>query len=1139
MSKQSYLLFHSLVELFSVVVACAIFFIVWNSRRFWQNSYFLIVGIAYLFVGAIDTVHLLAYKGMNVIPGLDANPATQLWICARYLEAGALLSAPLALRWKVRPRPVLLGGLGLFTLTMLSIFYWGVFPDCFIDGTGLTSFKIYSELVISGMVAGAIGLLLWKRTYFDTKVLILTIGSLVFTILAELSFTTYVSVFGWTNFLGHILKVISFYLIYKAIIETGLTQPYVLMFRDLTRANAIVRQSEEKFQELFATMSSGVLMYEAIDDGEDFVILDMNAASGRITNNTKEELVGMRLTEAFPAVEEAGLLDAFRRVWRTGVCEDLPVSKYSDGRISLWYKGHVFKLSTGEIAAIYDDVTEMMETQETLRHSEERYRAIVEDQTEMVCRFLPGSTLTFVNDACCRYFQKTREELIGTDFIPAIPEEDQAAVKEHFASFGPNQPVATHEHRIIAPDGEIRWLQWANRAIMDGDGKIVEFQGAGRDITQRKWATEKIAGLAKFPSENPSPVMRIASDGAVLYANPASLGLMRQWDCNIGRPVPAQWQTVVDNAMKTSTVVSVEENLDGQIFSLRVVPVSDAGYVNLYGLDITERKEATEKVAELARFPAENPSPVMRIASDGAVLYANPASLGLMRQWDCNIGRQVPAKWQAVINDAMETSTVVSVEENLDGQIFNLRVVPVSDGGYVNLYGLDITNRRQSEQALQLSHQFLEIANRHSDMQPLLDEFIAEVRTYTGCQAVGIRILDADNTIPYKATEGFDSEFLALENDLSIETSNCLCAQVIRGNIDSGSMFCTAAGSHCLNNITEFLETLTFKDKDELRGTCEQAGFQTCGLIPIRIGNHSLGLIHVADPRPGLLQPEMIAALEDTALQLGTALQRVWAEEALQQAKDELEQRVQERTFELGETVIELQGQIAERKRLEQEVLNISELERQRIGQDLHDSLGQMLSGLTCMSQALRRKLEKRSIAEASEAGKIEKLLTDSVNLTRSLAHGLAPKGLDPDSLVLAMRELAANMQAMFLINCQFQCDEPVPVNDNHIATNLYRIAQEAANNAARHSMAESITISLSNSDGHIVLEIADDGMGLNPAAVKGDGIGLRVMEYRASAIGAQFKVDTAPGGGTVVTATLKADSRKKKVKANEVKRHP
>lgn len=126
-----------------------------------------------------------------------------------------------------------------------------------------------------------------------------------------------------------------------------------------------------------------------------------------------------------------------------------------------------------------------------LRQSEEHYRAIIEDQTELICRYLPDFTITFANEAYCRYFGKTREELIGRKFMPLVPEEDRLKIKEHFASLGPDNLVATHEHRVIDRDGQIRWQQWTNRTILDDAGDIIEFQGTGRDITERKKAEEK------------------------------------------------------------------------------------------------------------------------------------------------------------------------------------------------------------------------------------------------------------------------------------------------------------------------------------------------------------------------------------------------------------------------------------------------------------------------------------------------------------------------------------------------------------------------------------------------------------------------------------------------------------------------
>ncbi len=123
-----------------------------------------------------------------------------------------------------------------------------------------------------------------------------------------------------------------------------------------------------------------------------------------------------------------------------------------------------------------------------LAASEDRYRAVVEDQTELVCRCAPDGTVSFVNRAYCQYFGRSEEELIGRKFMPLIPEEDQPGVREYFRSLSPENPVATHERRVILPDGDVRWQRWTNRAIVDDAGEVIEFQGTGRDVTEQKRA---------------------------------------------------------------------------------------------------------------------------------------------------------------------------------------------------------------------------------------------------------------------------------------------------------------------------------------------------------------------------------------------------------------------------------------------------------------------------------------------------------------------------------------------------------------------------------------------------------------------------------------------------------------------------
>ena len=175
-SLYSYLLFHSLSEIFSIVVAWGIFAIAWNSRKFLDNNYLLFIGIGYLFVGGVDLLHTLAYKGMGVFQGDTANLATQLWIAARYIESFSLLVAPLFLGRNLRSSSVFMGYSLVVVILLTSIFYWRIFPNCFVEGVGLTPFKKRSEYVICLILIISVVLLIRKQKEFDKVVLRLLVA---------------------------------------------------------------------------------------------------------------------------------------------------------------------------------------------------------------------------------------------------------------------------------------------------------------------------------------------------------------------------------------------------------------------------------------------------------------------------------------------------------------------------------------------------------------------------------------------------------------------------------------------------------------------------------------------------------------------------------------------------------------------------------------------------------------------------------------------------------------------------------------------------------------------------------------------------------------------------------------------------
>jgi signal transduction histidine kinase len=241
-SLYSYLLFHSLVELFIVVVACGIFLIAWNARRFLDNQYVLFIGISYLFVALLELLHTLSYKGMGAFPGFGSNLPTQLWVATRYVESLSLLFAPLLLGKKLKAETVIAAYTVVTGLLLASIFAWDIFPDSYVEGVGLTAFKRASEYIVSLILLASALLLLQKRRFFDKAVLRMLVASIVLNILSELAFTLYAQVYDQFNMAGHFLKLLSFYLIYKAVIETSLVKPYDLLFRDLKRSEGDLRQ---------------------------------------------------------------------------------------------------------------------------------------------------------------------------------------------------------------------------------------------------------------------------------------------------------------------------------------------------------------------------------------------------------------------------------------------------------------------------------------------------------------------------------------------------------------------------------------------------------------------------------------------------------------------------------------------------------------------------------------------------------------------------------------------------------------------------------------------------------------------------------------------------------------------------------
>jgi signal transduction histidine kinase len=212
---------------------------------------------------------------------------------------------------------------------------------------------------------------------------------------------------------------------------------------------------------------------------------------------------------------------------------------------------------------------------------------------------------------------------------------------------------------------------------------------------------------------------------------------------------------------------------------------------------------------------------------------------------------------------------------------------------------------------------------------------------------------------------------------------------------------------------------------------------------------------------------------------------------------------------------------VTERKRMEREIIEASSREQQRIGEDLHDGLGQHLTGITFLTKALERKLGGKSLEEAKEAAEIGRLIMQALAQTRNLARGLFPAELERNGLTAALRELTQSVANTCGVHCALRAKETISIHDNVLATHVFRIAQEAINNSIKHSKAKNIEVTLDFNGDKTELTVTDDGAGFSPEA-KLDGLGLRIMHYRARRIGGELHVTTTDKGGTRVTCSFR-----------------
>jgi PAS domain S-box-containing protein len=602
LSTYSYLLFHSIAEVISIVVSGGIFFIGWNSRKYMNSSFFLIIGISFLFISVIDLLHTLSYSGMGIILEFDANLPTQLWIAARYWQSLSYLLALLVINKKIDAGYLMISGVVIILALLITIFY-GLFPTCYIEGIGLTPFKILSEYIIN-LILLASAIILYKfRSEFNRKVFILIMASIGATIISELAFTFYVDVFDFSNFIGHIFKIVAFFFMYKGIIETGLEDPFGLLLRKLKLSDESLRRKagdlEQAYSE-FSQMFNASLPLRIIS--KDCEIIRVNKTYTNLIKLSEEKILGRKCYDLD--------LRYLGHQCDTDMCSmkqiengkksyeyELTTNLDDTTKIVTLVRSVPYKNAKGEFVGIiqnFTNITERKKLEVAMKESEEKYRTLVEDSLEGIWVIDNNADTTFLNQSMANMFGYEIDEMMGENLYTFMDEDGKRIAEINFERR--RQGIKEdHEFEFIHKSGKKVFTTLRASPIFDENADFKGAMAFVTDITEQKIAREKVADMARFYTENPNPILRL-SKKYILLANKPSQALFKIGE---GSRIPEVLIKPVEKAYSMDKNIEMELEIKNHIYNLFVVPIKGTGYANIYGMDITARKEAEDR---LGRF---------------------------------------------------------------------------------------------------------------------------------------------------------------------------------------------------------------------------------------------------------------------------------------------------------------------------------------------------------------------------------------------------------------------------------------------------------------------------------------------------------------------------------------------------------
>jgi len=507
-------------------------------------------------------------------------------------------------------------------------------------------------------------------------------------------------------------------------LKIGGEQCLLTIIHDITerkRAEEALRQSEERFRKILENAPFG---YYRV--GKDGLWQYVNPVWERMHGLSYEEVVG----KPFEITQPEDMVEQARENVRRSLAGETITGEFGrlkkDGRIEY----HSFNIQPvydgGEIVAIegfITDITERKKAEQMILKEKDKAQKYLDVAAVMMVAIDAEQRVGLINKKGCQILGYSEDEILGKNwFDNFLPERIRGDVKKIFNKILRSQANISeyHENFVLTGNGDERLIAWHNTILRDDKGDVIATLSSGEDITDRKKAVQAIREAEekyRTLTENSLTGVFIHQDGKYIFVNErfAQIHGYRPEEL-LGKAYmalvhPDERDIAAQNlsarlAGKDVTQCYEMRRLkkDGQVIWCEMMAshIEYMGKPAIMGniTDITERKQAEEQIAKLAKFPAEDPHPVLRISAFGTVMYGNKASLPLLKAWRCRVGESLPDCWYRFALDALSSGQSEQTDIQCDGRTFTLTFAPVVDANYVNVYGLDVTQRKQAEQKL-------------------------------------------------------------------------------------------------------------------------------------------------------------------------------------------------------------------------------------------------------------------------------------------------------------------------------------------------------------------------------------------------------------------------------------------------------